>query len=128
MVSKVSVMLLWAQYVGGHMYFFNKKNDGHDGKKSVENVDTSLLCKFVTDGTGKKLGESVSVDHDVLIVKSGSLFLGVPLKHIEAAEKTLMVKGLVDFTKAYELGEKWRKESFREMKPNESPEKSTKRF
>jgi hypothetical protein len=52
----------------------------------------------------------------------------VPLKHIEATEKTLMVKGLVDFTKAYELGEKWRKESFREMKTNECPDEKTKRF
>jgi hypothetical protein len=56
------------------------------------------------------------------------LFLGVPLKHVESGEKTLMVKGILDFTKAYELGEKWRKESYREMKKHESPEEKSKRF
>jgi hypothetical protein len=82
----------------------------------------------VVDGSGKKLGESVSVDHDVLIIKSGTFFLGVPLKHVETGEKTLVVRGLVDFTKAYELGEKWRKESYRELNQHDPPEEKSKRF
>jgi len=80
------------------------------------------------DGAGKKLGESVSVNDDVLIIKSGSRFLGVPLKHVEPLEKTILVKGLIDFTKAYELGEKWRKESYREMNQHDPPEEKSRRF
>jgi hypothetical protein len=50
-----------------------------------------------------------------LYQRSCDQFLGVPLKHVKLGEKSLVVKGLLDFTKAYELGEKWRKESHREM-------------
>jgi hypothetical protein len=112
----------------GNIFFFNKKKDDIVTQKSIENVDPSMICKFVVDGSGKKIGESVSIDHDVLIIKAGTLFLGVPLKHVESGEKTLMVKGIFDFTKAYELGEKWRKESYREMKKHAPPEEKSKRF
>ena len=120
-------MLFTLKHVGG-VFFFNKKKETTEQKKTIENVDASMICKFVLDGAGKKLGESVSIDDDVLIIKSGSRFLGVPLKHVESVEKTLMVKGLIDFTKAYELGEKWRKESYREMKQHDPPEEKSKRF
>jgi hypothetical protein len=127
MLSKSIILLLIPEYVG-RIFFFNKKKESTDMKKNIENIDPAIICKFVIDGTGKKIGESVSIDHDVLIIKSGSQFLGIPLKHIEPVEKTLMVKGLIDFTKAYELGEKWRKESYREMNQHDCPEEKSKRF
>jgi hypothetical protein len=114
MISHLVVLMFTLVPVCG-AFFFRKKEMSTEVKKTTEIPDSSMLCKFVVDGTGKKIGESVSIAHDVLIIKSGSQFLGVPLKHVEPAEKTLVVKGLVDFTKAYELGEKWRKESYREM-------------
>jgi hypothetical protein len=126
MLSKSIILLLIPEYIG-RILFFNKKKETIDMKKNIENIDSSIICKFVIDGTGKKIGESVSIDHDVLIIKSGSQFLGVPLKHVEPAEKNIMVKGLIDFTKAYELGEKWRKESYHEMNKNDSPEEKSKR-
>jgi hypothetical protein len=125
MVLRLTSMLLILNHVGG-LFFFNKKKDPTDPKKSIENVDPSMLCKFVLDGTGRRLGESVSIDHDVLIIKSGSQFLGVPLKHVASVEKSLVVKGLLDFTKAYELGEKWRKESYREIDHHDHPEEQSK--
>jgi Family of unknown function (DUF5749) len=121
MVSRIDLLMFTVGLVGG-IFFFQKKKESIESKKATENTDPSMLCKFVLDGFGKKIGESVSVDHDVLIIKSGSQFLGVPLKHVEPAEKTLVVKGLFDFTKAYELGEKWRKDSYREMKQHDRPE------
>jgi hypothetical protein len=121
MVLRITRMLLTLEHVG-IIFLFNKKKETIEPKKTIENVDSSMICKFVLDGAGRKLGESVSIDHDVLIIKSGFQFLGVPLKHVESAEKTLVVKGLLDFTKAYELGEKWRKESYREMNQHDRPE------
>ncbi len=109
------------------IFLFNKKKESIEPKKTTDTADTSMTCKFVLDSQGKKIGESVSVNEDILIIKSGSLFLGVPLKHVESGDKTLVVKGIFDFTKAYELGEKWRKESYREMNQHDPPEK-TKRF
>jgi hypothetical protein len=127
MVLRINIVLMTSAYIG-NIFFFNKKKEGTEPQKIPVNADPSMICKFVVDGSGKKIGESVSIDHDVLIIKSGSLFLGVPLKHVESAEKTLMVKGIFDFTKAYELGEKWRKDSYREMKKHEPLEEKSKRF
>ena len=127
MVLRSISLMVTLEHVGG-IFLFNKKKKPTDQKTTTENVETSMLCKFVMDGAGKKLGESVSVNDDLLIIKSGSRFLGVPLKHVEPLEKTLLVKGLIDFTKAYELGEKWRKESYREMNQHDPPEEKSRRF
>jgi hypothetical protein len=127
MVLRKARLLLTLDHVGV-LFFFHRKKEFTEPEKPVENPDASMICKFVLDGTGRKLGESVSIDQDVLIIKSGSQFLGVPLKHVEPVGKTLIVKGLLDFTKAYELGEKWRKESYREMNQHDSPTEKPKRF
>ena len=127
MVLRITCMLFTLEHVGG-ILLFNRKKETTEQKKIIENIDTSMMCKFVIDGVGKKLGESVSIDDDILIIKSGSRFLGVPLKHVDPVEKTLVVKGLIDFTKAYELGEKWRKESYREMNQHDPPAEKPKRF
>jgi len=79
--------------------------------------DPEVLCKFVYDASGMKLGESVSFMDDVLIVKNGGRFLGVPMKHVQKTGASLVVKGIFDLTKAYELGEKWRTETRHEMPP-----------
>lgn len=113
MTSHLTALWITAQHVGS-LYFFSKKKDKPDEKKTDQQTE-SMLCKFVIDGTGKRVGESVSVDKDVLIIKSGALFLGVPLKHVENTEKTLVVKGLLDYSKAMEMGEKWQKEALRDM-------------
>jgi hypothetical protein len=118
MISYRSLVLFPVGLFGG-VFFFRKKEENSDQKNTTESIEASMLCKFVFDGTGKKIGESVSIDHDVLIIKTGVRFLGVPLKHVESMEKTLMVKGLLDVTKAYELGEKWRKDSSHEMKQHD---------
>jgi len=127
MVLRITRMMFFVVY-SGFVFLFNKKKESIDSVKTPEITDPSMICKFVLDSTGKKIGESVSVNQDVLIIKSGSLFLGVPLKHVESGEKTLVVKGIFDFTKAYELGEKWRKESYREMNQHDPPEEKAKRF
>ena len=103
----------------GEVFFFSKKSEPNaDSSNNSEYND--LLCRFVTDGSGGKIGESVTIDEDILIIKKGKRFLGVPLKHIEDNGKTILVKGVVDFEKAFELGEKWRRESFREMNQKDS--------
>lgn len=127
MVLRITRMMFTVGHIG-FLFLFNKKKESREPRKTNETGDPSIICKFVLDSTGKKIGESVSVTDDVLIIKSGSLFLGVPLKHVEPGEKTLVVKGIFDFTKAYELGEKWRKESYREMTQHDPPEETAKRF
>ena len=127
MVLRITGMMITLESIG-MVFFFNKKKDIVTPKITGEPVDSSMICKFVLDNSGKKIGESVSVADDILIIKSGSLFLGVPLKHVESGEKNLLVKGIFDFTKAYELGEKWRKESYREMNHHDPSKEKSKRF
>jgi hypothetical protein len=98
----------------GNIFFFSKRNNQID-ENEEDARKNDLLCRFVVNGAGKKLGESISLDDDIIIIKTKNTYLGVPLKHIEEKDKTLLVKGLVDFSKAKELGEKWRKESFHEL-------------
>ena len=97
------------QTVMGVFFFSKRKQKSSDNDEDP--YKNRLTCRFVLDGAGRKIGESVAVDDDVLIIKSGKTYLGVPLKHIGEEGKTLLVKGLVDRDKAQELGEKWRMES-----------------
>ena len=97
---------------GGIFFFSIKKRKKKDEAVDEELEGNNLLCRFVLDGFGKQIGESVAIDDDIIIIKAGSKYLGVPLKHVEEEEKTLLVKGLVDQSKAEEMGENWRRKSF----------------
>lgn len=90
------------------------------GKRLKDDPDEDLgeqqwICRFVVDGHGRTIGESISLEDDIVIIKSKNTYLGVPLKHIEQQEQSLLVKGLIDYDKAIEMGEQWRKESLREF-------------
>jgi len=102
--------------------FFSRARNNSDELEEEQNYKDTLLCRFVLDGLGKKIGESVAVDEDVLIIKTGKKYLGVPLKHIEEDGKVILVKGLVDKENAELMGEKWRQESFKEIDHNVADE------
>ena len=112
-------MIIKVLSIGSIFFFSRNKNRKKNDIEEEETYKKNLTCRFVLDGSGRKLGESVAVDGDVLIIKSGKKYLGVPLKHIEEQEKTLLVKGLVEQDKAEMLGEKWRQESYREIDYNQ---------
>ena len=101
--------------IGDLFFFSRRKNIKSDKFNEDESEKNSLLCRFVLDGIGKKVGESIAIYDDLIIIKARDKYLGVPLKHIEEDGKTLMVKGLVDKDKAEEMGEHWRKVSFSEI-------------
>jgi len=101
-----------SESTGGIFFFSIKKRKKNDEAVDEEFDGDNLLCRFVLDGFGEQIGESVAIDNDIIIIKAGSKYLGVPLKHIEEEEKTLLVKGLVDHSKAEEMGENWRRKSF----------------
>jgi len=117
MHARVSTLLLEAVFT---VFFFSRNKSKKDIElEKIESYKNDLLCRFVLDGAGRKIGESVAIDKDVLIVKSGMKYLGVPLVHIEDEGKTLLVKGLVEQDKAEQMGEKWRRESFKDINPKE---------
>ena len=110
MIALADILLITFWSLGGLFFFAPKKSKKVEDESDQDH--NNLLCRFVTDGTGRKIGESVSLDDDIIIIKSKGRFLGVPLKHVEENGKTILVKGLVDFDKAHEMGEKWREFSF----------------
>jgi hypothetical protein len=97
--------------------FLNSKNKKKvkDDSSVIEESINLLTCKFVFDGADKKIGESLAVDKDILIIKAGKKYLGVPIKHIEIKGKILVVKGLIELDKAEKMGERWQQASLKEM-------------
>ena len=100
-------------------FFSRKKQKKIEIKEEEDTNFNNLLCRFVVDRKGRKIGESVAADNDIIIVKTRRKYLGVPLKHIEEEGKALSIKGLVDFDKAEEIGEKWQRESFQILDQSE---------
>ncbi len=65
-----------------------------------------LICKFVIKD-GKKIGESIDVYENNLIVKIGSDFIGIPIDCIiEVDKENIKVKDF-DIMLAKEVGKKW---------------------
>lgn len=107
--------------LGMFFWIFSNKKENNETDEIIDS-ENKLLCRFVLDGIGRTVGESVAVDDDVLIIKKGTKYIGVPLKHIEEDGKTLMVKGLINHVNAEKMGEKWRQESFKEINHNNDDE------
>ena len=106
----------------GVFFFSRNRRKKREEIEEEEIFKAGLLCRFVFDGVGRKVCEIVAVDEDIMIIKAGTKYLGVPLKHIEEEGKTLLVKGLIDQDKAEIMGEKWRQESFKEIKHDNTGE------
>jgi len=75
--------------IGGMFFFSSKKRKKNDEVLDEENDMSNLLCRFVLDGLGEKVGESVAIDGDIIVIKAGGKYLGVPLKTMGKKEKTL---------------------------------------
>lgn len=68
----------------------------------------SLLSRFVADKDGNRIGESISVYKDLLIIKKDGDYYAIPLKHVETKGKEIHVKGVVQWEKAKEMAEEWK--------------------
>ena len=99
-------------YIGGIFFFSGIKRKKEEKQSNIINQENNLLCRFVLDGLGVQLGESIALNDDIIIIKNRNKYLGIPLKHVEDDGNKLIVKGLVDKKKALEMGEKWREFSF----------------
>lgn len=68
----------------------------------------SYLARFVVDSEGKKIGESISVFEDLLIIKKDDKFYAIPFKHVELKGEKIHIKGIVQWDKAEELARRWK--------------------
>jgi len=66
------------------------------------------IARFVVDSEGKRIGESISVFEDLLIIKKGEKFYAIPFKHVELRGEEIHVKGVIQWDKAEELAKRWK--------------------
>ena len=72
--SVLSTMII-LEYIGDIFFFSREKRKKNDEIEEEESYKDKLLCRFVLDGIGRKIGESIAVDDDILIIKSGRKYL-----------------------------------------------------
>lgn len=85
--------------------------------KEHENDSVDYLCKFVRLD-GKKIGESIAVDDEWLLVKHGAEILGIPLDRIIAVSEEIIV-GKFNKKEARKIGKKWKDKCTDELKYDE---------
>ena len=68
----------------------------------------SYIARFVVDSQGKRIGESISIFEDMLIIKKGGKFYAIPFKHVEMKGDEIHVKGIVQWDRAEELAKRWK--------------------
>ncbi|HEC77207.1 MAG TPA: hypothetical protein ENI33_08150 [Thermoplasmatales archaeon] len=66
------------------------------------------LAKFVVDSEGKRIGESISIFEDMLIIKKEEKFYAIPFKHVELAGNEIHIKGIVQWDRAENLAKRWK--------------------
>ncbi|KAA0012411.1 MAG: hypothetical protein FE041_03420 [Thermoplasmata archaeon] len=67
----------------------------------------SYVARFVVDAEGRRIGESISVFEDLLIIKKGEKYYAIPFKHVEMRGEEIHLKGVVQWDKAEELARRW---------------------
>lgn len=87
--------------------------------QGAEMHETSMLCRFVVDCGGKRIGETIAVDGDVLILKNGKEYLGLPISAVEAKDEGDLTVNEFDAAGAGAMGEVWRVKNFRLMRYGE---------
>jgi len=77
-----------------------------------EDLYESLIPRFVVNKSGEKIGETIGMDGQRIILKKNSDFYSVPLSVLDEHLGELIIEKNVDWEKAKALGERWRKKSF----------------
>ncbi len=67
----------------------------------------SLLARFVIDKEGRRIGESISVFEDLLIIKKGGEYYAIPLKHVNIDAGNIRIRGVIQWDRAKELAKRW---------------------
>lgn len=77
-----------------------------------EDLSESLIPRFVVNKSGEKIGETIGMDGQSIILKKNNDFYSVPLSVLDEHLGELIIEKNIDWEKAKALGERWRKKSF----------------
>lgn len=78
---------------------------------SSESAHEKHLLRFVTDESGKRIGETVAVQGSDFIVKDAKGFLAIPTADVKEEGEGLRLTGAFDEAAARTKGEEWRTRS-----------------
>lgn len=81
-------------------------------KKKVEDTSEYLIPRFVINKNGERIGETIGMDGQKIILKKDGNFYSVPLSVLDERLGELIIEKDIDWGKAKILGERWRKKSF----------------
>ena len=65
------------------------------------------ISKFVVNEKGDRIGESISVFEDLIIIKKENSYYAVPFKHVEIKNHEIHVKGVIQWDRAKKLASGW---------------------
>ena len=77
-----------------------------------EDLYESLIPRFVVNKSGEKIGETIGMDGQRIILKKNSDFYSIPVSVLDEHLGELIIEKDIDWEKAKALGERWRKKSF----------------
>jgi len=113
----------------------NMKGDAGKGRYERRSQDavlaegeelTDVLSRFVEDQQGDRIGETVGMDGDLVIVKASdqAAYKAIPRKHLVRSGETFKVQGVVSWGEAERLGAEWKERQHRvvEYQADELPE------
>ncbi|MBU2565161.1 MAG: hypothetical protein KJ655_02770 [Candidatus Thermoplasmatota archaeon] len=80
--------------------------------KKLEDISEYLIPRFVINKGGERIGETIGMDGQRVILKKDSNFYSVPLSVLDERHGELIIEKEPDWEKAKILGERWRKKSF----------------
>ena len=81
-------------------------------EKKKEDISESLIPRFVINKNGERIGETIGMDGQRIILKKDSDFYSIPVSVLDEHLGELIIEKDIDWEKAKALGERWRKKSF----------------
>lgn len=76
---------------------------------------TDVLSRFVFDAAGEKVGETVAMDGDKVIIKHGATFSAVPRRSLSEGDEGFNLAADVDLDAARAAGADWKARQHKEI-------------
>lgn len=89
-------------------------------KKSwIDEPMDEYLSRFVLNTDGERIGETVGIDGERIIMKREEDFFSIPKDAIEEKYGDLLLSKPIDWEESKALGEQWREKSYNKIEYDE---------
>lgn len=88
-------------------------------KKWIDEPKDEYLSRFILNADGERIGETIGIDGERIIMKREEDFFSVPIEAIEEKYGDLLLSKAIDWDESKTLGEEWREKSSDKMEYNE---------